>query len=205
MSEYEKPPILLAKKRRVSFVSPEMKRREVLIFIELNLIALVILQPAAIMFANWDSPFSAGRNFTDWIIGYLGCWPLFAYYLKSKKEYFGTSILKNYMIYLISVSYLITALLVIFDMSPVYMLLFGPLYLTIGAPFFALIYLISLPYAIFGFDTIYLSSNYNGQGLGIVNLGILVVILVIYLVYLYPERTKPQYFEPPQKKVDEVS
>ncbi len=148
-------------------------------FALLNLFMLLITQPGSIAFANFDAPYGFLKDFTTWIMSFIGLSPLSLLYLILKRDQINRKIILGYVIFILAtafVVYRIQQLLFEGFRSPSYQLSF-PLFL-FACFLSALLSLMILPAAVTNLSEIYLRYDYD-KPLGIIEILILILIIMI--------------------------
>ena len=90
-------------------------KREQLKFLLINLLALAVLQPGAVAFANFDSPYGFLKDLSAWLEAYVGTIPLVLIYAFWNREKLGKKVIAGYLIFaalLVAFSYHISKLVV---------------------------------------------------------------------------------------------
>lgn len=95
-------------------------KREQLKFLLINLLALAVLQPGAVAFANFDAPYGFLKDLSAWLEAYIGVMPLIVIYAVWDREKLGKKVIGGYLIFtalLMSLSYYLSKL-VVADINP---------------------------------------------------------------------------------------
>ncbi len=94
--------------------------KEQLKFLLINLLALAVLQPGAVAFANFDAPYGFLKDLSAWLQAYIGAVPFILIYTFWNREKLGKKVIGDYLIFaalLMSFSYYISKL-VVADINP---------------------------------------------------------------------------------------
>lgn len=155
--------------------------REAKIFILGNLILLLVTQPGAIVWANWDAPYGFMRDLTTWISSFVGLSPVLLAYLILRRSLFGKKVIFAYIAVILTLAYAAYSLQQpLFEgfRSPTY----EPNFLTfLGVGVIGgVLSIMLLPLALLHIDRVYLGYGYD-LSLGLVNLTILLIIILLLL------------------------